>query len=180
MYLFADYSGGTKILGVWHHFEFNIPFAIRNMLASHPGKTLLITGIILAGSCSYALHVCERETGTFHNSLLGSAWIVLITMPAVGYGDMYAVTLCGRGISMVAALSGVLLVAVITATVYSMLTLMPYESRMVEVRSSRAHPLALSHTYTHTHTHTHTHDVCLSVCLSAGISYSRLQLNNRT
>ncbi len=92
--------------------------------------------MILAGSCSYALHVCERECGGIRNSLYGSFWIVLITMPAVGYGDMYAVTLCGRGISMIAALTGVLLVAVITATVYSMLTLMPYESRMVEFLES--------------------------------------------
>lgn len=49
---------------------------------------------------------------------------------------MFAVTLCGRGVSMFAAMSGVLLIAVVTATVYSMLTLMPYESRMVEFLES--------------------------------------------
>lgn len=130
------YSGGTKILGVWHHFEFSIPFAIRNMLHSHPAKTLLLAGLIICGSTSYSLHVCDREAGGIRNSLLGSFWIVLITMPAVGYGDMYPVTLCGRGVVLLAALTGVMLVAVITATVYSMLSLMPFESRMVEFLDS--------------------------------------------
>ena len=49
--------------------------------------------------------------------------------------DEYPVTLCGRGVTLVAALTGVMLVAVMTATVYSMLSLMPFESRMVEVLS---------------------------------------------
>jgi hypothetical protein len=56
------------------------------MLHSHPAKTLLFAGLVIAGSTSYSLHVCDRETGGVHDSLMGSAWIVLITMPAVGYG----------------------------------------------------------------------------------------------
>lgn len=92
----TDYSGGTKILGVWHHFEFSIPFAVRNMLHSHPAKTLLFAGLVICGSCSYSLHVCDREVAAiadagapWTNSLMGSFWIVLITMPAVGYGGAH-------------------------------------------------------------------------------------------
>jgi hypothetical protein len=29
------YSSGAKILGVWYHFDFTVPFAIRNMMGSH-------------------------------------------------------------------------------------------------------------------------------------------------
>jgi hypothetical protein len=63
-------------------------------------------------------------------------WVTLITMATVGYGDMVARTICGRAVSIVAAMTGVSLIAVVTASIYSVLTLLPYESRMVEFLGS--------------------------------------------
>ena len=44
-----------------------------------------------------------------------SVWNVMVTMTTVGYGDMYPITRFGRAVAMVAAILGVLLLAILGA-----------------------------------------------------------------
>jgi hypothetical protein len=82
------------------------------------------------------MHVCDREMGAQQASYSLYLWVTLATMTTVGYGDMVPRTVCGRSVAVLAALSGVSLIAIVTASIYSVLTLLPYESRMVEFLGS--------------------------------------------
>jgi len=127
------YSGGTQILGMWHHFQFTLPFTIRAILHSYPFKSL---GPILLGTTaigSYLLYVCERtaDHGNIH-TIPDALWSLCITMTTVGYGDLVPATWLGRLICIMISLLYMVFSAALIATVHQKLCLMPYESRMVE------------------------------------------------
>ena len=101
-------------------------------LAQSVQPLLMLVLIILIGVVIFAslMYYAERgdwdaATGTWmraddfgdvspspFSSIPAAMWWAVITMTTVGYGDMFPVTLLGRTIATVAALSGVLVVAV--------------------------------------------------------------------
>jgi Calcium-activated SK potassium channel/Ion channel len=130
------YTGGTKILGIWHNFNFTMAFVVRNVLYSQPFSVLLPLLTILGTVFAYAMFVCERELAYDPSKVPmdfgSSVWLVYITMAAVGYGDIVPQTSCGRGVAILSSMLAIILTAVLVATIYQSLTLLPYESRMVE------------------------------------------------
>ena len=126
------YTGGTQILGLWFNFNFNIPFAIRNMLWSHPLLSLIPVVAMLIGTCSYSLYVFEREAIGRDFTFGTACWVVMITISAVGYGDTPIASSGGRAICILSAFIGIMVTAVLVATIHQKLTLLPYEGRMVE------------------------------------------------
>lgn len=146
------YSGGTKVIGLWNRFEFSPAFVIRNILHDQPLVTIGSISAILVFATSYQLAFCER--GAFHAhpnlnpqghewTLFDAVWCTLITMTTVGFGDLFPETIVGRLVLLEAAFLGVVFVAVTTAVVMDMLSLYPYEGRVVEfLLHARAHDRA--------------------------------------
>jgi len=58
------------------------------------------------------------EPGSFKD-LKNSLWWAIVTMTTVGYGDMYPSTGLGRFLAIIIMLSGIILIAIITATISS-------------------------------------------------------------
>ena len=58
------------------------------------------------------------EPGAFKN-IKNSLWWSIVTMTTVGYGDMAPVTIPGRILAILIMLSGIILVAIVTATISS-------------------------------------------------------------
>jgi hypothetical protein len=138
------YTGGTKILGLWFNFSFNAGFAVRNIVFSHPFLSLGPLVTILICSCSYSLWVFEREAVPERHFSYGTAvWVVMITITAVGYGDVSPLSSGGRAVCIVSAFIGTILVAVLVAAVHQRLTLLPYQSRMVEFLERDSNSTAL-------------------------------------
>jgi hypothetical protein len=61
---------------------------------------------------------------------------VVATITTVGYGDIVAVTLCSRAISLMSAFFGIAIIAGITNTILGLLNMMPYEYRVIEFLES--------------------------------------------
>ena len=75
---------------------------------------LSILFIWIAGSILISI----IEPGSF-KSIKNSLWWAIVTMTTVGYGDMAPVTVPGRILAILIMLSGIILVAIITATISS-------------------------------------------------------------
>lgn len=78
------------------------------------------------------MYACEREleeSALRHFS--DSAWVVSITLALVGYGTIAPMTVCGRGVAMFTAGTGVLVVALMTTAIHQKVYLLTHESRMV-------------------------------------------------
>jgi hypothetical protein len=70
----------------------------------------------------------------------------MITMTTVGYGDVYAVTTCGRITSLVIALTGTLMIAVLVSTVSNNLQLKPHEVKVLnEIQEKATAAQAIQH-----------------------------------
>lgn len=56
-------------------------------------------------------------------------WNVLITMTTVGYGDVYAMSHCGRAIAVIAAFWGVFLVSLFVVSLTHLLDFDPSQAK---------------------------------------------------
>lgn len=131
--LHGFYTGGARLLGVWSNFRFSVSFVVRHVLYERPFSALVPAMSYLALACSYVFLVCEREMGDdgFPVDFGTSLYFTLVTVSALGYGDVYPLTVGGRFAAVTASLLANVLVAVLVAIIYQSLHLMPYESRMV-------------------------------------------------
>lgn len=86
---------------------------------------VLFTFIILC--FAYLIRIFERPYYTAlylekgidrddFDSYFNAIWLVVITLTTVGYGDMYAVTPIGRGITILIAAGGAFLITLMVAT----------------------------------------------------------------
>jgi len=114
------YTGGTMILGLWHHFRFDASFVMRNVLFSHPFYVLLPSLVVMLMVSSYSYTLCEREANQdlFPDDIGTSIWFIFITMTAVGYGDITPETTCGRTVAVATSMCAIVLTAVLVATIY--------------------------------------------------------------
>ena len=91
----------------------------KNMLNRFKNSHLLkvVVGILFVWIAGAVL-ISIIEPGSFEN-LKNSLWWTIVTMTTVGYGDMSPSTDLGRALAILVMLSGIILIAIITATISS-------------------------------------------------------------
>lgn len=112
-------------------FEPTFGFQIKAAFKTHPIFTFTLMAIILLASLSYVTRVFERPYFAFNfknpdgtaevffnwESLWSALWYSLITMSSVGYGGYTASTPMGRGMTILTALIGAFLLAILVAII---------------------------------------------------------------
>ncbi|MDD3775602.1 MAG: NAD-binding protein [Sulfurovaceae bacterium] len=81
--------------------------------------TLLILLIFLIGTTGVAMYALEGNINKNINSIFDAVYWALITTATVGYGDIAPVTTMGRIISMIAIITGLVLMAFATSVIVS-------------------------------------------------------------
>ncbi len=87
---------------------------LRNAVKNKARELILVFTLIILGLlfCSVAIYFAERYVKPeWFDSVPKSMWWAIITMATVGYGDTYPVTVAGKFIGIIAALMGVLIIA---------------------------------------------------------------------
>jgi voltage-gated potassium channel len=78
---------------------------------------LAVVVLLILGAAGFALS--EPREGTWVDQFGRGAWWALVTLTTVGYGDLVPVTILGRLVASVVILGGVVILAMVTATVAS-------------------------------------------------------------
>lgn len=124
-------SAASRIVQNSLNLSFDLSFATRHLLDSQPVLSALTIYAATIGILTYAMRVAERPIcktpaavaswGTSCNkdidSPLNAAWMVVITTLTVGYGDLYPLTNLGRLISVIAAIIGIVVIALLVNAV---------------------------------------------------------------
>lgn len=88
---------------------------------------------------SYAIRICERpltredyDIGAFKFSYLPtSLWMMMISIPSVGYGDKYPVTLHGRFLASISFICGTFLFSILCNSLVVILNISKLEQKAI-------------------------------------------------
>ena len=113
--------------------DVNGSFIMKHLLNSSL-STLLSCIASVALSLAYALMLAERGAAdkTDLDQYENAIWCIIITMTTVGYGDVYPKTQVGRLVSIAAAFSAVVLVALSVNAVTERLQLKRNEGKVLD------------------------------------------------
>lgn len=98
---------------------------------TYPSSLWLIMITMSAVGRRLGLH-SGRATRCPHSFSSARAYCLCLPAWPAGYGDVYPVTYCGRGVSVSTALVSIVTTAILIGSISAKLALMPFESRMVE------------------------------------------------
>jgi len=159
---------GFRILqenGMHSHFVLHL----RDGLLKYPKFTFTLLSIVTLISLSYIIRIFEQpyyytaywecpslsdyeqgaKPGPTRNMFVNfeeAVWLAVITMTTVGYGDVSAVTTFGRLTTVIIALIGTILVALLVATMSEQLDLTVHETRVLnEIKEQHAAAAAIQH-----------------------------------
>ena len=92
-------------------------------------KVIILVQIVLIYSLmitllmfGYQIRLFEKQIQPNFRHITTSVWYVLITMTTVGYGDVYAMSHCGRAIVIIAAFWGVFFVSLFVVSLTNLLS----------------------------------------------------------
>ena len=94
-------------------------FSYRNIINNFKNNNLLkvFLGVLVVWLFG-AVFISLIEPGAF-TDIRNSLWWAIVTMTTVGYGDMAPTTDYGRFLAVLIMISGIILIAIITATISS-------------------------------------------------------------
>lgn len=113
-------DSSTTSIGALSRVKINTMFVFKAAMTTRPGILLMLVMLCTFLCNSWAMRTCELyyEKDSDKNSYLEIMWLVAITFLTIGYGDRTPQSYCGRYISVVTGIMGVvttaLLVAIIT------------------------------------------------------------------
>ncbi|XP_063727550.1 small conductance calcium-activated potassium channel protein 2-like isoform X2 [Symsagittifera roscoffensis] len=116
--LFTDAS--SRSIGALNRINFNTRFVIKTLMTICPGSVMMVLTVSLWFILSWIMRICEQSAaGDGEKPLLATfldaMYLVGITFFAIGYGDYYPVTYCGRGVSITCGLMGAGCTAMVVA-----------------------------------------------------------------
>jgi Ion channel len=82
-------------------------FALKALMKESSYKVLMVMLMVSLLMLSYQIKLFEQKVQTPFINITSCAWVILITMTTVGYGDLYPESHCGRVIAIVTAFWGV-------------------------------------------------------------------------
>lgn len=116
------------------HIKFSYSLTLRSLLKSIP---YTVTGILLLGFLfvfSYTLQKFELPNlpTSAHRwtSLWNGFWNSIITMTTVGYGDLFATTVCGRAVAVIIMFWGAFINSLILVAMQISATFTPQEQNV--------------------------------------------------
>ncbi|XP_075256026.1 uncharacterized protein LOC142348538 isoform X2 [Convolutriloba macropyga] len=116
--LFTDAS--SRSIGALNRINFNTRFVIKTLMTICPGSVMMVLTVSLWFILSWVMRICEQSASEedrppMLRTFLDSMYLVGITFFAIGYGDYYPVTYCGRGVSITCGLMGAGCTAMVVA-----------------------------------------------------------------
>jgi Ion channel len=101
----------------WHNVELDIWFTLKLILQKYSLAILSLGYLTVVLTLAYAMMVFERSNDMYAFYDYDVAlWNILITSLTVGYGDTWPASPPGRVIAVIAAISGILITTLTTAT----------------------------------------------------------------
>jgi hypothetical protein len=122
----------ATMIARYNDVKFDTAFALRALLALYPLRAIAALIVLVTLVITYALRTFERgacedapQAAPWCNSsgsqdfsqLKNALWATIITSLTVGYGDIYPRTVPGRLVAVLAAFSGIILIALLVSTV---------------------------------------------------------------
>ena len=131
--------------------SFDSSFATRHLLDASPVISSLVIYVFTVGVLTYAMRVAERPVCRTPASITAAwctpfkdvdspynaAWLIVITTLTVGYGDMFPYTQLGRLVSVIAAVVGIVIIALLVNAVSASTRFNPDENRALALLSKR-------------------------------------------
>ncbi|UJR32651.1 hypothetical protein I4U23_020111 [Adineta vaga] len=105
-YLFRNAS--LRSLSCLNQVTIDFSFLLKTYLEQWPVRCLLTLIIIAFLIGSWSLRACNYLSTGDHVPLSDSMWLFIVTFTTVGFGDIYPSTFCGRGITAIIGLFGLL------------------------------------------------------------------------
>ena len=131
-------TSNGRFIGALTNVDFSTSFILKTALKDNPVRFVTMTFFALIVVSSYSLHVVDSYMcATYEQmkcepiSLFDSAWLLIITILTVGYGDVVPSSNGGRIITILGGLIGTLLTAVTIALTTSYLKLSRAEHKVV-------------------------------------------------
>ncbi|KAJ0411732.1 hypothetical protein ATCC90586_002116 [Pythium insidiosum] len=136
---FTNYR--TSYLGTLHHVDTQSPvFAAKCFLRAHPFQVLAVAFLATLVLSSYALAILEAPVNPSLAPLWNAAWLVVLTMGTIGYGDLTATTLGGQVVLIVGGMvAGILLFGVLSAAIFSYVALEDDDRRFLALLKRQAY-----------------------------------------
>ena len=120
----------SKKLCETYGFENGISFAIKCLLRIYPARIILLNFAVFTMLYSYLLRLFELPVlkhipASFEtlDQFFNAAYVTIITITTVGYGDITPISYFGRATMMLAALHGALMISLVVLTVSNFLEL---------------------------------------------------------
>lgn len=109
----------TSSIGAMSRVKINTMFVFKAAMTTKPGILLTLVMLCTFLCNSWAMRTCELyyEKDSDKNSYLEIMWLVAITFLTIGYGDRTPQSYCGRYISIVTGIMGVITTALLVAII---------------------------------------------------------------
>ena len=109
----------TNSIGALSKIKINSLFVLKAVMVRSPSALLLAVMVTTFLVNSWAMRACEiyYHEDPYANSYLEVMWLIATTFLTVGYGDKIPQSYCGRYISVVTGIMGVLTTALLVAIV---------------------------------------------------------------
>lgn len=109
----------TTSIGALSRVKINTMFVFKAAMTTKPGVLLMLAMLSTFLCNSWAMRTCELyyERDSKKNSYLEIMWLVAITFLTIGYGDRTPQSYCGRYISIVTGIMGVITTALLVAII---------------------------------------------------------------
>eukprot|EP00736_Rhodelphis_marinus_P002138 Rmarinus@m.886 len=122
----------ARFVGNLNNVNFDFQFIIKTLLHSRPVECLLSVSLVGTVACAYGVSVCESGMDSEVSSYYNAAWMIVITITTVGFGELVPMSHCGRLFTFTAAVLSFSISALLVAVISQKLQLTKAEHRVIQ------------------------------------------------